>query len=469
MKLNPMTRILLKIIKFVYYAFLGLLVVLIVLVIGELMSVKQYKLDSSQAFELKGEYYESAQQSMVNQRFHKNKLPNEFRVFVIGGSQAMGSPYVTSRFDKISTFFNLLVIPNKGGISSWLEEYFKIIYPKKTVNVINASGGGQDSKWVFQTFREVKEKGDPDLVIILSGNNERNDDKIIESWTVDNINDFTDVLSKLTAQYKKHILAIANESIDSGFLVYFLTVPTKIRDHHPHHPKNFNFYEMQDLWYTGQHDKVLNNLKKDIYKNNSLAHFYTAKTYDELQEYDLARKHYFRAKDLDWSFVRSRSQWNDIIRNLKSSNHKIIDMEKKILDYADDHIPGNDLFLDYCHLNLRGNQIVAYEIVKVFILDQEINSQLSHKLKQKEIKIFKPWQLKVLYTIKMLKWMRLKYYARRTHIDAENSQNIINNYRRALEDVNDAENLLYTIENNRMMPMNKILKSDILIQTHDQL
>jgi len=460
MKLTLNIRILFKILKVAYYAFLGLLVVLIVLVIGELMSVEQHKENSLQAFELKDEYYESVSWAMVNQRFHKNKLPNEFRIFVIGGSQAMGTPYVAPYFDNISSLFNLLDIPNKGGISSWLEEYFKIIYPEKTVSVINASGESQDSKWVLQTFREIKEKGSPDLIIILSGNNERRDDKIEGSWQVENIKDFTDVLSNLTAQYKKHILAIANTSVDLEFPVYFLTVPNNIRDHIPYHSKNLDFNAIQNLWNIGQHDKVLINLGKDIYKNNSVAHFYTAKTYDDLQKYELAREHYFRAKDLDWNFTRSRSQWNDIIRDLKSSNNKVIDMEKKMFDYAENHIPGNDLFLDYCHLNLRGNQIVAYEISKAFISDQKINPQLSDKLKQQKIEIFKPWQLKVLYTIKIFKWMRLKYYAWKININVENSQNTINNYKNALDKANDTKNLLYTIENDRMIPMELLYTID---------
>jgi hypothetical protein len=97
---------------------------------------------SGPAFSREGDLYRSVNHNMVEQSFPARKPAVEFRAFVLGSSEAMGTPYVHQDINRISgSLFNM---PNEGGISTWLEKYLQRQIPERSVRVVNAAKGGRD-------------------------------------------------------------------------------------------------------------------------------------------------------------------------------------------------------------------------------------------------------------------------------------------------------------------------------------
>ena len=67
--------------------------------------------------------------------------------------------------------------------------------------------------------------------------------------------------------------------------------------------------------------------------------------------------------DNDLQPHRATEASNQIIKVLGLKNNvPMIDLDKEIVDHANNNIPGFDLFIDHCHLNNKGNQIIQNEI-----------------------------------------------------------------------------------------------------------
>jgi hypothetical protein len=91
-----------------------------------------------------------------NRRTFKSPKPKgAFRAFSFGGSATMGMGF-----------------PYNGSFSRWLELMFAEAYPNREMEVLNMGSVGFCSEQVKAIAREVLEKGEPDLLIIYSGNNE---------------------------------------------------------------------------------------------------------------------------------------------------------------------------------------------------------------------------------------------------------------------------------------------------------
>lgn len=116
-------------------------------------------------FEEQGQWYRTSTYgagSLVPARFARTK-GERWRMFVLGGSFAMGSPYVNGEQPRHG---------DEGGIPSWLQGTLSARFPDH-VEVVNAAAGGQDSRRVVEIAREVLDL-DPDLLLIAMGNNEGN-------------------------------------------------------------------------------------------------------------------------------------------------------------------------------------------------------------------------------------------------------------------------------------------------------
>jgi len=113
-------------------------------------------------FRLRGEEYGTtrlAHTSLVPSTFPADK-GDAWRAFVLGGSLAMGSPYTNQGQG----------VEHPGGVSSWLRAG---LASAKTgpVEVINVAAGAQSSHRVLRIAQEVV-RYEPDLLIVLTGNNE---------------------------------------------------------------------------------------------------------------------------------------------------------------------------------------------------------------------------------------------------------------------------------------------------------
>lgn len=78
-----------------------------------------------------------------------------YRVYIFGGSAALG-----------------LGFPYNGAFGRWLERMLTKACPGWNIEVINLSGVAHSSTQVRKLAMEVFEKGEPDLMVVYSGNNE---------------------------------------------------------------------------------------------------------------------------------------------------------------------------------------------------------------------------------------------------------------------------------------------------------
>jgi tetratricopeptide (TPR) repeat protein len=268
-------------------------------------------------------------------------------------------------------------------------------------------------------MKEIAKLGSPDLIIVLSGNNERNPPPEFQE-------NFSQSMEYLTKNYENNIIEVARIAEEYKIPTLILTVPTNIRDWIPSDFDDFNATIVNGLISKGEFNNSLSLLKGDM--NNSLRLYYLGRTYDKMGDFENAQKYYIMAKDLDKSFFRARSPWNNIVLNTNQSKYlSIIDAERIMKKYARDGIPGNDMFFDYCHFKLRYNQILAYEISRK-VLEDHFPEADTAGLDNVTLESFKPEVLKKLYLMKKIAWYRLKYYSAFARIRDTNTNMVIENY-----------------------------------------
>jgi len=208
--------------------------------------------------------------------------------------------------------------------------------------------------------------------------------------------------------------------------VYFLTVPNNLRDWIPSDKDYFDLAEIRGLISNKSYDRALSLLGDEDHPDNSLNLFYIAKVYDAKGDFNKARHYYIHAKDMDKDFLRTRSQWNELIRNIKEPNTRIIDMENIMFGYSKDGIPGYDLFHDFVHMRIQGYQYMGYEIAKQIMEDFfPLNKE---RLKQVRLSYVPGSELRKLYILKAINWLRSKYYSANDYIMDMNTENVIRNY-----------------------------------------
>jgi tetratricopeptide (TPR) repeat protein len=93
---------------------------------------------------------------------------------------------------------------------------------------------------------------------------------------------------------------------------------------------------------------------------------YAALTFDyarleqQLGRTEAAHRLYTRARDYDPTPIRAPSALNEAIRDAaKSTGTVLVDVESAMASIAPDGIPGNELFLDYCHPSKVGHELIA--------------------------------------------------------------------------------------------------------------
>ena len=115
-------------------------------------------------YEQKGEWFRTSTYgngSLIESRFAANK-GDRWRMFVLGGSFAMGTPYVAGETPRHG---------DEGGIPSWIQARLAEAFPNAGIEVVNAAAGGQNSRRVREIALEVLQL-QPDVLLVATGNNE---------------------------------------------------------------------------------------------------------------------------------------------------------------------------------------------------------------------------------------------------------------------------------------------------------
>jgi Flp pilus assembly protein TadD len=335
------------------------------------------------------------------------KPPGTVRIFVLGGSAAMGYPEPAYSFGRVLQFM--------------LSERF----PDRRFEVINAAMVAINSHVVRLIAKDCA-RLDPDAFVVYLGNNEvvgpfgpgtvfagfspnlgtiraslwTQSTRIgqllghvfgtiatrfgqIKTWRgmemfLDKIVTADDPrLERVYEHLRANLEDICRAGQDAGAEVYLCTVPTDVKDTAP-----FASRHRPDLTpdrlarFEKGYDEGITLAKQASWKKArakfesaaaidsgfAALHYRLAATCRALGDVDEARRHYVKARDLDGLRFRADSRINGVIRQVAASHRiALIDAERSF-GSSGTVGPGREYFLEHVHLNFAGNWELASNV-----------------------------------------------------------------------------------------------------------
>ncbi len=341
--------------------------------------------------------------------FAAERSDDRLRVFVLGGSAAMGFPH------------------KNHGVDRLLAAQLRSLFPNRDVEVVNTAMTSVNSHVVYQVAQTLPFES-ADVAVILMGNNEvvgpygpgtfnqnflsslsairalqalkrtrlwqlldsslaevqSSDAKADLEWQgmqmfVDNgVAEDDPRMSAVYEHFEGNLRDIVDTLHAKGIHVVLSTVPVNLRQSAPFlsigrddlsasdeaklaelreraeaQALNGRWREAQDLW---QQAIALDAGHAD-------SHFQLATSLENLGEFALARSHYERALDLDGLRFRADTRINAIIervaRGYDSSNVSFVNSSKGFDRASAPYAPGWDLLVEHVHYDFSGNAVLA--------------------------------------------------------------------------------------------------------------
>ena len=341
--------------------------------------------------------------------FAAERSDDRLRVFVLGGSAAMGFPH------------------KNHGVDRLLATQLRALFPNRDVEVVNTAMTSVNSHVVYQVAQTLPSES-ADVAVILMGNNEvvgpygpgtfnqnflsslsairalqalkrtrlwqlldsslaevqSSDAKADLEWQgmqmfVDNgVAEDDPRMSAVYEHFEGNLRDIVDTLHAKGMHVVLSTVPVNLRQSAPFlsigrddlsasdeanltalreraeaQALNGRWREAQDLW-----QKAI-----ALDAGHADSHFQLATSLEKLGEFALARTHYERALDLDGLRFRADTRINTIIervaREYDSSNVSFVHSSKGFDRASAPYAPGWDLLVEHVHYDFSGNAVLA--------------------------------------------------------------------------------------------------------------
>ncbi len=352
-------------------------------------------------------------------RIAGKKPPRTIRIFVFGGSAAMGSPEPAFSFSRI---LRAMLIDR---------------HPDVRFELVNAAMEGMSSHVARAVALDAR-KYEPDLFVVYIGNND-----VVGPYGIsDAFTQFSPNLTAIRASIwikgtrtgqlvgsairglggarprvwrgmetfvggyveaddprlnrtfehlganVRDILAAARES---GARSVLCTVATNLRDCAPfmsHHRRDLSARDLarwKELNKAGvvaalgaRHAEAIRHFRaaEKIDARFADLHYLLARSLLAAGEPAEARRHFVLARDLDVLRVRADSAVARVLRGEAKHADGFVDVEKRFAQRPNSPhgLPGLDLFLDHCHMNDEGNYLIAAALLP------EVTKLLAHKL-----------------------------------------------------------------------------------------
>jgi tetratricopeptide (TPR) repeat protein len=340
--------------------------------------------------------------------FKINKDPKTYRIFILGGSAAVGTPDPIYHFGR------------------FLEEMLKNEYPQTDFEVINVAMTAINSHAVYQIAKSCAQF-EPDLLILYMGNNEvvgpfgartvlaplspslsliranlamtsTNTGQLFQSIlsSVDSRHEIpqtwggmemfleekirfdTDALQVVKSHFEQNLRDICNVGIKTGAKVVVSSVGCNLKDSPPFaslHRADLSKTDKQ-LWEQsyeegieyetdGHYTQAIKNYLAAVEIDETFAdlQFRLGRCYWNLGEYSQAKERYIKARDYDALRFRADTQINKIISSVAedrmSQGIYFVDISKAMEENSPHNIPGNELFYEHVHYKFEGNYILA--------------------------------------------------------------------------------------------------------------
>lgn len=342
-----------------------------------------------------------------------SKAPATLRVFVLGGSAAMGDPDASY------------------GLSAMLAPLLRSAYPNHRIETYNAAMTAINSH-VVRVIAEDAAELEPDVLVVYVGNNEvvgpYGPGTVMEAFSpsLETIRAGLAIRSTRLSQsieslihaarlrndapgawggmqmfldnrirhddprmqyvynhYRRNLNDIIQAGISVDADVVLCTVAVNLRQCAPFsslHREDMSESEKAewdsayDLGIThedsGDYQSAVSAYLKASEIDDHFAdlHFRLAQCYRVLDNDDAARTHYIKARDLDALRFRADSRLNQIVREVVEASDSprahLVDTEALLNEEASTLLPGEDLFYDHVHLNFRGNYLTSVALLE---------------------------------------------------------------------------------------------------------
>ena len=354
--------------------------------------------------------------AMSFQSFRMVKPAGVTRIFVVGGSAALGWPGQKS-----------------ASFAAYIQRSLDRVLPDK-FEVVNVSAMSYASFRVLDILHEIVSY-DPDYVVIWSGNNEYIEHSFLtpttqklrkhglEKWLnksslyrsirmlLKNMlpgifvqtdgEDLTDPRSapqvrrgkvarssavdrQLLENYTENLQDMAQLIKQAGATGILCTVPVNLSAWLP----SDNLFALSNEREKPKWESLKNNAVGAVHDGRfrqaadrfgliltempdySLGHYFLGQSFHSLQRYDEAKDHYNIARDLDPRPIRSFSAFSTVVRELADSEGLLLaDLESLFAAQSGNNLVGLDLFYDYVHPNEAGHKLAATVVLQNLIQD----------------------------------------------------------------------------------------------------
>lgn len=330
------------------------------------------------------------------------------RIFVLGGSAAAGWPYADG----------------DTNISALLERKLRILYPGRTIEVINAAAGTYASHRVALILDEVLHYN-PDFVFLYNGNNEFLESLVYrplsppEPWghsavlrlgyrfmiprpriDVKNFDINAQIPNTLafafsqTSLYRKdprqfqlllqhyrfNIDEMVTAAGSANVPLFLLTCPVNLKDWVPNVSRHRQgmISDQMNRWTEFFREGVLAIERRDfaaailplraaiaLDDEYAEAHYKLGHALRHVGKLEEAKLEYQRALERDAFPFRELPEFQKILKEVaKRRNVPLIDIVPALESVAGDGILGIDVMVDYVHLTEQSQEIVAHEMLK---------------------------------------------------------------------------------------------------------
>ncbi|MCB9479291.1 MAG: hypothetical protein H6683_06380 [Deltaproteobacteria bacterium] len=316
------------------------------------------------------------------------KAPNEFRIVLTGGSFAQGDPYLNHDFSE--GFF--------GSIATWMQAELSMRYPEARIRVINAAAAAQTSGRVAAIVEQTRVL-DPDLYVVLTGNNEGNPpastlQAALHEWVAYRalkkglrpdlspeqrgyFQPDQEAVRQIVANYQRNIGSIVATAREAGVPLVLGTLPINLK-YVPTDAEALRHavttlpmvgkgvVRAMDDCRAGRTDGGIAALADE--RDSPWALRALAECYELAGDFDAARS-FYKIFVEQVPLIRMRPSLNDWLREALPTwpGVALADLEKEAEDASPSGIPDPGLFLDVCHMLWRGYYLMARPILRAIV------------------------------------------------------------------------------------------------------